>query len=208
MQVNLLPAAGRIGGALSVLIISGLLLAACGTTPEVRYYLIPARPGVAEPGALPAGKVVGFGPMSLPEYLDRPQMVTRTSASRLQYLDEQRWAEPLAENITRVLREDLAGRLDVDQVLAYPWPRSRVVDFQVTLDITRFDADSTGTVSLEGHWSLLKQGGNASIAGRHITLSVPAQGTSPDAVAVAHGEALARLAGDIAAELQKPTTGR
>jgi len=201
MQVNLLPVAGRIGGALSVLIISAMLLSACGTTPEVRYYLISARMGTAEPGALPAGKVVGLGPVTLPEYLDRPQMVTRTSASRLQYHDEHRWAEPLAENIRRVLREDLADLLDVDQVLAYPWPRSRVVNHQVTLDITRFDADSTGTVSLEGHWSLVKEGGSTSSPGRHFTFSVPAEGASPEAVADAHGEALARLAADIAREL-------
>jgi len=202
MQANPLPAAGRIGGAVSALILSGLLLAACGSTPEVRYYLISARLTAAETGVMPAGKVVGLGPVTLPDYLQRPQMVTRMSVTRLHYHDDQRWAEPLPDNILRVLREDLSGLLGVDDVVSYPWPRNRLVDYQVTLDLTRFDADSTGSVSLEGHWSVHKEGDSSPLVGRHIALSIPAGSSSPDAVAAAHGEALARLAGEIAAELR------
>ncbi len=203
MPFTSMPATGKIGGALSFLIVSAMLLAACGTTPEIHYYLIASRPGAAGPGAMPAGKVIGLGPVSLPEYLVRPQMVTRTSGSRLQYHDQDRWAEPLSDNVSRVLRENLASLLAIDQILAYPWPRNRLVDWQITLDITRFDADSTGSVSLEGHWSMQKLDGSTLITGRQIMLVVPAAGATQDAVAVAHGEALERLAGEIAAAVVK-----
>ena len=202
MQTHKMPVAGRISGTLPLLIFSGmLLLAACGTTPDVHYYLISAQPATTGADALPTGTVIGLGPLSLPEYLVRSQMVTRTSASRLQYHNEHRWAEPLADNIGRVLRENLAGRLNLDQVIAWPWQRNRKVDYQVTLDITRLDADSTGNVNLEGRWSLHKNGGSAPIAARHIKLTVPAADSTHDAVAIAHGEPLARLASDIAEQL-------
>ena len=46
---------------------------------------------------------LGIGPIRFPAYLDREQIVTRTAQNRLDISENDRWAEPLEENFTRVL---------------------------------------------------------------------------------------------------------
>ena len=59
-----------------------LVLAACGGSPPTQFYTLS---GMQLPPGNPntRGTVVGVGPVTLPEYLDRPQIVTRTSGNRV-----------------------------------------------------------------------------------------------------------------------------
>jgi hypothetical protein len=47
-----------------------------------------------------------------------------------------RWAEPLQDNVSRVLAENLAFLMPTDQSLLQPRPRSAVLDYQVPFTFT------------------------------------------------------------------------
>ncbi len=51
--------------------------------------------------------IIGVGPVRIPEYLNRPQMVTRGKSNLLTFAQYDRWAEPLGESIERTIAENL-----------------------------------------------------------------------------------------------------
>lgn len=96
---------------------------------------------------------IGLGPIKFPAYLKRPQVVTRSSVNQVDLSEFNRWAEPLQNDFASVLAQNLAGLLGA-HVTPFPWYRPLNLDYQVTLDITRFDTDSQGTAQLIGRWEL------------------------------------------------------
>jgi uncharacterized lipoprotein YmbA len=96
---------------------------------------------------------IGLGPIKFPAYLERPQVVTRNSANQVDLSEFNRWAEPLQNDFLSVLGQNLAVLLGA-HVTPFPWYRPLNLDYQVTLDITRFDTDSQGTAQLVGRWEI------------------------------------------------------
>ena len=145
-----------------------LLLAGCGRSVPVSYYQLAPVQGEPAAGktAAPSGMVIGIGPVRLQEHLDRPQLITRTGANRLQLADRHRWAEPLAENIAWVLRENLSTLLGTEHLLLYPWERSAPVTAQVTLEILHCEGMDNGTAQLTALWALSDQGGKPLLSPR------------------------------------------
>ncbi len=97
---------------------------------------------------------LGVGPIELPAYLDRPQVVTRRGANRMNVADFHQWAEPLETTFQRVLAENLSYRLATDRIIVLPARRDVPLDRQVEVEVTRFDADETGRVALDARWRL------------------------------------------------------
>jgi uncharacterized protein len=60
---------------------------------------------------------LAVGPVTVPPYLDRPQIVTRTSRAKLTLADFEQWAGPLADTTARVLSEDLALLIPTERVV-------------------------------------------------------------------------------------------
>ena len=89
----------------------GLSLAACGTfspRPDPsRFFTLSSLPQV-EQGSLrnstrPEKMFLGIGPIRFPGYLDRQEIVVRSAQNRFDVSENDRWAEPLQENFSRVL---------------------------------------------------------------------------------------------------------
>ena len=96
---------------LALVTLGGLLLGleACTSTPS-RFYVLSSLSASETIAATAAtqGPVIGVGPITLPKYLDRPQIVTRAGSNQLALAEFDRWAEPLQDNVARVLAENLA----------------------------------------------------------------------------------------------------
>ncbi len=97
---------------------------------------------------------VGVGPFKIPEYLNRPQIVSRTPGNELLVNEFHRWAEPLSESMPRVMAQNMSRLLEPGLVFAFPWRSSLRPDYQVIVDVVRFDGSLGGDVSLIGHWNL------------------------------------------------------
>jgi uncharacterized protein len=189
--------------ALVPLVASLLGLGACASAPS-RFYLLntlSTSETIKGPGAA-QGPVIGVGPITLPKYLDRPQIVTRVGRNQLALSEFDRWAEPLQDNVLRVLAEHLACLVPTEQVLRQACPRSATLDYQVTVDMRQFDGSLGGESRLLALWSVL-DGAELPLLSQRAFLNVPVGWGDYDAMVAAMSELLARLSRDIAVAIQR-----
>jgi uncharacterized protein len=97
---------------------------------------------------------LGIGPIKFPAYLDRPQFVTRISQNRFAVAENDRWAEPLEENFSRILSQNLSILLHTERVVSYPWERSQSPTYQVQVEVLRFEPNAERIVELWARWSI------------------------------------------------------
>jgi uncharacterized lipoprotein YmbA len=97
---------------------------------------------------------LGVGPVEFPDYLRRLPVVTRVEPDRIELSEEKRWAEPLDKNFTHVLSENLATLLDTQRIEKYPWPLATKIDYQIEVDVQRFETTSDGQAQLVARWAI------------------------------------------------------
>ncbi|MCP3678600.1 MAG: membrane integrity-associated transporter subunit PqiC [Deltaproteobacteria bacterium] len=134
-----------------------LLFSSCATTPPSKFYTLHALTdtiSAKQKGGSEKAIGVEIGPLSLPAFLDRPQIVTRTNSTELIFAEFDRWAEPLDKNISAVLTENLSILIPSDSIYSYPWRGSPKVDFQVAINVVRFDVTSDGRASFVVRWTI------------------------------------------------------
>ena len=141
---------------------------------------------------------VGVGPVTLPPYLDRPQLVTRAGGNRVVLADIDSWVEPLEGMFARVLGENLALLLGTDDVLMLPQRRDVTLDRQVEVDVTRFDVDAAGNAVLDARWWVYGRGGDKLLRSGRSTITEPAQVGDYTAAAAALSRALGAMSREIA----------
>jgi len=188
---------------LAVLLVLVLLTAGCARTAPVAYYQLSAIAADRDAGGVSGvdDAVIGLGPLRLPELLDRPQIVLRQDANRLLLSDGHRWAEPLAENFLRVLRENLSAHLHTERLLLHPWPLKAPPDYQVIIDVLRFEGDISGAACLEAVWLVRNGEGTLLMPRQRDSYEAAASGSGRAEIVAALSETLARFSGDIARQL-------
>lgn len=182
------------------------LLAGCATSsPSPRLYLLSATvtPAAGQTPVMHGPATVGLAPISLPDYLDRPQIVTRATPNRLNASEGHRWAEPLAAGITRVLTEQLGALLAPIPLVVHPWKQAEAPAVQVRVELLRFEAGPDRAFHLHARWTLAGPALPLPAHPRYAAHELPLDPTDHEALVAAAGEALARLAGDIAADLRQ-----
>jgi len=133
---------------------------------------------------------VGVGPVDFPDYLRRLPVVTRVAPNRIDLSDERRWAEPLDKNFVRVFSENLVVLLDTQRIEKYPWSLRTNVDYQVEIDVQRFETTSDGQTQLLASWIIRDGNGGKILYASQTTAGAPA---GPDGIS-----ASAALSGDLA----------
>ena len=182
-----------------------LVLSGCfGSTPPTQFYLVPSLSGGDTAPPASTGQrdlTLGVGPVTVPPYLDRSQIVTRTSRAKLVVADFDQWAGPLADTIARVLSENLSILIPTERVVLHPWSRTLDPDYQVTVEVLQFERGPGNQVVLAARWSLLDRDGKELVL-RTSRLNQAASGADYEATATAMGQALDTLAQDIATTLR------
>ena len=115
----------RLSPASLILAALTLAVAGCSSTPATRFYSLASIAPAAPESPRPAGQglAVAVGTVTLPAYLDRPQVVTRPGVYAVHLAEFDRWSEPLQDMVPRVIAENLSVLLGSDQV--YLSPRRR-----------------------------------------------------------------------------------
>jgi uncharacterized lipoprotein YmbA len=189
-------AAARAPGMMVAIAVS--LMAGCTFTsaPTRFYVLTPA--GASAPAPEPSrGVTIGVGPVTLPGYLDRPQIVTRPGPGEVQVADFDHWAEPLRSAVARTIGENLAALIPTHRVLIFPWRRSGPPGYQVIAEILRLDGTLGGDAVLRARWRVL-DGSGRELAARTSELREPA-GTGYTSLVAAESRLLEQLSVEIAA---------
>ena len=101
--------------------------------------------------------IIGIGPIDFPDYLRRLEVVTRASPNQLDLSAEKRWGEPLDRNFARVFSENISRLLNTQQIEKYPWPVRTHIDYQIDVNVQRFETTSDGQSQLTARW-VIKDG--------------------------------------------------
>ncbi len=173
--------------------------AGCASSPSRFYTLNSTATG---DGTTPATNcTVVVGPVSIPALIDRPQFMVQVATNRVQIDEFNRWADPLSDNIARVVAGDLAALLGTPQVATAPLANFNPA-YQVSIDIQRFESVRGKSVLVEAVWVVHRTATRGATCSGRTVASEPVSGDSFDALAAAHSRALAKVSGDIAAVIR------
>lgn len=187
----------------TVLVFVGFALfcAGCASTPSSSFYTLQAlssstQPVWSTPGPRPLA--IGVGPVTFADYLNRPQIITRTGPNELAFAEFNRWAGPLLDNFRRVLAENLAILLNTDRVLVFPWENSAQVEYQVKLDVQQFDGALGGRVELVAWWSVHGKDDDQLLLSRKSRVSATAADSTYQSLVVVQNQLLSDFSREIA----------
>ncbi|HOF04282.1 MAG TPA: PqiC family protein [Syntrophales bacterium] len=175
-----------------------VLTAGCGASLAPQLYSL-------NPVAKPAGPAMNIsvtvGPVSVPDAVDRPQLVLNIAPNQLRVDEFNRWSAPLKGDIARVVAENLAVLLGSPYVAVFPRTVSLSPAYRVTIDVVRFESVPGEAVRMNALWAVratadgtVRQGG--------ATLQEPLRGAAPADLVAAHSRMLGVLSGDIAAAIR------
>ncbi|HEY1372484.1 MAG TPA: PqiC family protein [Candidatus Binatia bacterium] len=189
---------------LGLFIAALLSLAGClssFTTPQpdrTRYFTLTSKveADAGNPGLDDIS--LGVGPVRIPGYLDRDQLVTRVSESRFDVSENDRWIEPLDEDVSRVLAQNLYILLKSDRIFRYPWPNGRYITHQIDIEILRFEATAANEAQLSARWAIIETGTKQLLASKQTFVKRPIQGTTKEAAVDALSLTLADFSREIA----------
>jgi uncharacterized protein len=113
------------------------------------------QPDSAADGKIGQGLVIGLGPITLPAYLDRDDVVTRISPTELSYSDTDHWAGPLAAMVADVLQNNLSALLPGARIVPYPWVSSSSLRYQIEVNVLQFESDADRNAHLVARWTVI-----------------------------------------------------
>ena len=186
------------------LVLAAAILAGC-SSPRASFYHLSADPSLtATTARAPAPQVI-VGPVTVPDLVDRPQIVTRSTNNEVAVNEYARWGEPLRSSIADAIAGDLTLLLGSDRVApasrAFPDPQA----WRVRVDIQQFESVPGDAIAIDAHWSLRRFGDDSALSGRSLVRE-PVTGPDWDALVAAHSRALARVSRDIATAIQHDTS--
>lgn len=193
--------------AATALLIASAMAAGCaGTAPEIRYYVLATTaPGAPAPGQIVHRHTIVVGEITLPELVDRPQIVVSTREQRVRLLDEHRWAEPLRRAIPAALAAALARELPGARLVLAGEPAVREARYRVSVDVRRFESMPGEAALIETLWSVRSAAG-AELRSGHSLLREPST-SGYDALVQAHARAIDRLGAEIGQALRSLDAG-
>lgn len=173
-----------------------LLPVACGSGPKSYYVLTPDGP---VPSTSRHG--IGVGPVSIPEYIDRPNLVLQEQANQFSVASNHRWAGALDTSIARVTATNLGRRTGTGNVRTYPWPGDDGLNCQVTLDIRQFHGEVDGHAVLEAGWRIYSLPDRRLIGSRTFHAREALESDGYQALVAAQSRLLSRLADEISSTM-------
>ncbi len=198
----------QIYGAFAILAAFLLLLVACSTSPPVRFYtLCPVAAQIPLETSSRAQKtVVGIGPVEIPDYLDRPQIVTRSAQNRLSLSEFDLWGGSLKSDINQVLVENLCALLPPNRFSPVVSRPGMPIDYRVALHVIRLDVKPGEGVVLGAQWSLSGKEKKEKAMIANSSFSERTEGSDLNAAVAAMSRAVGRLSEEMAARIEETAT--
>lgn len=186
-------------------------LGCAGRSKQARFYVLTPEAGSTlqmESGSGIASDIaIGISPVSLPKYLRKQQIVARSGDNELRLAEYDRWAGKIEEDIGRVIAENLSHLLGTDKVLAYPAMEAIAKDYDIKIDISRFDGQLGGDIELSVRWSVFDGEGKVVYGVKATDIFEPTRGGDYDHLVAAQSRALAVFSRELADVIKELTEG-
>lgn len=166
------------------------------------FFLLAPQAASLNPTGAAKDVAVGLGPVNFPDYLERNEIATRVTDTRLDYSNRDLWAEPLERNFARVLSQNVAARLGNNSVVTYPWYLGIALPYTVPIEVLRFESDRDHTARLDVRWGVKDSHGQVlSVTESHF--SEAATDNKREAAVAAQSRTLGQFGAAIAAEIER-----
>jgi uncharacterized lipoprotein YmbA len=183
-------------------------LAACASSAPERFYTVATAPAAAAASApAAAGRLIAVEPVQLPELINRPQLVLRTGEHEVRILENERWATPLADDLTQALLgalQQAGAPLDPPAYVLAGSARSQDAALRLAVQVDVLDVGPGPQLRLRAAW-VLRDRAHAlqgqGVVDRIVPLgSVGSAGSVPTSIVEGYGLAMRTLAQSIAAQ--------
>lgn len=175
------------------------LLVGCAAQPETHYYDLVSQ-SEASDARLAETVTLGVGPVSLPQMLDRPNIVVRKGGTKVDVANFHIWAGELEPVFTRILAENVSLQLKHDAVWPSPWDNRFRPEYQVRIFVDRFSGELKGPVMLSLSWTLLADYGQRVVTTQRYRSERQSDGSYQSYVQALNG-LLEGFSGELASEL-------
>jgi uncharacterized lipoprotein YmbA len=138
------------------------------------------------------------GPIRMAMYLDRSDVVIRNSQNEVEIADFSSWAGPLQENFSRVLAENLSLLLGTKRVAIFPGAKGPFYDYNVSMNVTRFDGRPGDKTQLRARWVILDKKRKNVLLQEHTILSQPTENDSIEALVASQSRLVVDFSREIA----------
>lgn len=139
-----------------------IVMAGCVSVPSSRepifYGIAALEENEAQPLELTSDFAVAVSEIKIPAYLNRPHIVTEDAQHQIHFAQFDRWAEPLDEGMTRVIKSNLDRMLPRAQIVSYPVDFPSDTAFRVEMEMTRFELNLSGELFLVVQWAVVDVG--------------------------------------------------
>jgi len=145
-----------------------LLMTGCSSSPQAKFYTfntIPHSATVTEDSAMVAIKI---GPVTIPDTLDQPQIVTRTGSNTLNLSEFHRWGGDLRDDLERVLGGNIAILLPTNRMTLSQEITLMPIDFQIIVNIRELGGELGGAVTLNADWLIKPYDDQPIVAGKSV----------------------------------------
>lgn len=177
------------------------LFVGCAAQPPTHYYDLAPQASVADK-LIGRDITLGVGPVTLPQLLDRPGVVTRQHESGVKVANYHIWAGELEPTFTRVLAESIALRLQQDTIWPSPWDNRFRPEYQLRIFVNQYSGELKGEVVLSLTWTLLADYGNKVISTRRYRATANSEGGYLGYVSTLN-QLLAGFAGEVSIKLSE-----
>ncbi|MFH2058944.1 MAG: PqiC family protein [Pseudomonadota bacterium] len=192
-----------------ILALTGSLLSGCikiATNPvtSTRFYVL--TPVDSTPS--PVGQSDQNRPLSLeiaalrlPQYLEKPQIITRSGTNQLELAEYHQWGGNLRKNMIQVLARNLSQLLVTPDISIAPFRPSVPPDFSIEVDVMQFEAEADGQVRLITQWRILRGMDQKNLIVRMTNLVRPVDASNFEQTVLAMSALLGELSRMIAQEI-------
>lgn len=185
--------------------IVAFVVSGCGTSPAAKFYtLTPVAQQKQEKAVIGTGSAspIAIGPVEIPEYLDRSEIVTRADQNQLILSEFNLWGGSLKTDVNRVLIENVSHFLAADGIPIVTW-KLGITDIQkVPVQIVRFDGTPNDSILLKARWAVIEKDGKNFEFVRESSITVSVKGGNYNSVVAAMSEALGELSKEIASGIK------
>jgi len=190
----------RLSPAVVALLVADMIASCSVLAPRPdpsRFFVLAPLPQAPSPATGTRVSSLGVGPIVLPRYLDRPEIVTRVGPNEVKPAVFDYWAGSLSNQFQSVLAQNLQTLVHPDRVQMYPWYSGTAPELVAEVDVQRFEPSSDGRAELVARWRVRKGSALGTLRAGESTLTRPLSGSDADAVA----QALSGLLDDFSREL-------
>ncbi|MGD8294089.1 MAG: PqiC family protein [Desulfobacterales bacterium] len=186
-----------------------LALAGClgGPSAPTNFYML--SPLSASQAGMSAATAedrirIGLATVVVAEYLNRNEIVVNLDNTVYQLAEFNQWAEPLSDNLTRVLAENLENMLREDSITVFLSSDSSIpADYRLEIDVIRLDGNLGDQATLVSQWALLEAEEDNMKLMRRSQYQEPAADDTYKALVLAKSRTIEKLSRDIAAGIRK-----